>query len=112
MKTTTANQADGRTTIRRTESRIELYDPERAEIIRRDPPLVMTVAETAAVVSKCPRAIRDDIAAGRITAIRIGGSIRIRREDLMRDLGRLPSAALDQTGTAVEAIQPSFSNGQ
>lgn len=71
---------------RRTESRIEHYDPAEAEAIRRNPPMNMTIAEAAAFLSVSPRTIRNQIAARRLTVVRIGSCVRLRLSDLQRAL--------------------------
>jgi excisionase family DNA binding protein len=54
--------------------------PERANLIRTDPPVVLTVMEAAAYIACSPRKLRDLIHARRVKSARIGAKIVIRRE--------------------------------
>ena len=54
--------------------------PERANLIRTDPPVVLTVMEAAAYIACSPRKLRDLITARRVKSARIGAKIVIRRE--------------------------------
>lgn len=80
-------------TIRRTESRLERYAPDLAEAIRRNPPQNLTIAEAAAFLSMSPRSVQNHIAARRLSVTRIGGSVRLRLPDLLRDLEKFKVAA-------------------
>jgi len=80
--------------IRRTETRLEITDPEKAERIRRDPPARMTLAEAACYCGFSPRSLRQYVRNRSISRIKIGGRILFRREQLDNDLVRLEQSAL------------------
>jgi len=62
--------------------------PETADI-RRNPPQVMTVLETATYLRQSERKTREDIRLRRIPHLRLGGKILVRLCDLNRALERL-----------------------
>ena len=62
---------------------------ERAERIRRDPPRIMDLNETAAYLGQSPRKTREDAKLGRIPMVKLGGRIRFRLVDIDRALERL-----------------------
>jgi excisionase family DNA binding protein len=80
--------------IRRTETRLEITDPEKAERVRRDPPSRMTLAEAACYCGFSPRSLRQYVRNRAISRIKIGGRILFRREQLDNDLVRLEQSAL------------------
>lgn len=57
--------------------------------IRRDPPAILSLAETAAFLGQSERKTRDDIRLGRIPHLRLGGRILVRRVDLEHALAAL-----------------------
>ncbi len=57
--------------------------------IRRDPPQVMSVLETATYLGQSERKTREDIRLRRIPHVRLGGKILVRLSDLNRALERL-----------------------
>lgn len=56
--------------------------PHEAAIIRTNPPANLTVMEAAAYIRCSPRKLRDLIKEQRVTAVRIGAKIILRREYL------------------------------
>jgi excisionase family DNA binding protein len=75
--------------IRRTETRYEITNPEDAEIIRRNPPAYMTLAEAACYCGFAPRTLRHYVKNGLIHMIKVGARVVFRREQLDNDLIRL-----------------------
>ena len=61
--------------------------PERADLIRTAPPVVLTLMEAAAYLACSPRKLRDLIQARQIKSARVGAKIVIRREWLDAFLG-------------------------
>jgi hypothetical protein len=57
--------------------------------IRRDPPAILTLAETAVFLWQSERKTRDDIRLRRIPHLRLGGRILVRRADLEGALAAL-----------------------
>jgi len=80
--------------IRRTETRLEITDPSKAERIRRDPPARMTLAEAACYCGFSPRSLRQYVRNRSISRIKIGGRILFRREQLDNDLIALEQRAI------------------
>lgn len=75
--------------VRRTEADLNRYDPERAERIRRDPPLLLDLNE-AAVLARCGvRTLRDHIRRRSLSCVKLGGRVLIRRDQLLADLEKL-----------------------
>ena len=72
--------------IRKTESPL---GAEAAFEIRRNPPRNMNLAEAAAYVGVSPKKLRNDVRLRRIPAVRLGGRIIFRIEDVNRALEKL-----------------------
>ena len=79
--------------LRRTETRLEISDPQRADRVRRDPPFRMTLAEAATYIGISPRTLRDHVRCRRISQVKLGGRIVFRREQLDNDLAKLEQAS-------------------
>lgn len=75
--------------IRRTETHLDKIDPDRAERIRRDPPQVMDLNEAAAFARCGVRTLRDHIRHRRISSLKLGGRVLLRRDALLADLAKL-----------------------
>ncbi len=75
--------------LKRTEIPLEITNPEKAEIIRRNPPANMNLAEAACYCGVSPRSLRQYVRNRAISRIKIGGRILFRREQLDSDLIRL-----------------------
>jgi excisionase family DNA binding protein len=67
--------------------------PDRAILIRTNPPLVMTLFEAAAYIACSPKRLRNLVNSRRITSVRHGVKIVIRREWLDTYLENLSRAA-------------------
>lgn len=80
--------------IRKTETRLETTDPAIAEIIRRNPPARMNLAEAATYIGCSPRSLRDYVRRRAISRVKVGGRILFRREQLDADLERLELKAV------------------
>jgi excisionase family DNA binding protein len=69
----------------------EALAPAVADILERRltalPQLALSIPEAAAMIQAEPHVIRDAIADGRLPALRLGRSVRIRRSDLFRVRG-------------------------
>ncbi|HXU18702.1 MAG TPA: helix-turn-helix domain-containing protein [Terriglobales bacterium] len=57
--------------------------------IRVNPPLIMSLKEAAAFIGVSVRKLRTDLKARRISYIRLGGKILVRRDALMAALEKL-----------------------
>ena len=51
---------------------------------------LMTISETAAILHLAPRTVRRMISRGELYAVRIGRSVRIRREDIRQIIWKYP----------------------
>lgn len=72
----------------------ERLTAESAAAILANPPAIFTIPEGAAWCRVSPRTMREHIAARRVPAIRFGGRVLLRRDDLMRALERMTVQAL------------------
>jgi excisionase family DNA binding protein len=70
-------------------TKISKLTSEEIARIRRDPPAVLTLGETAVFLRQSERKTRDDIRLRRIPHLRLGGRILVRRADLERALAAL-----------------------
>jgi excisionase family DNA binding protein len=72
--------------IKRTDTRLELYDPKKAESIRLNPPIYMSINEAACYIGVSPRTVREYIKKGILPVARPGllkkGRIIIRRVNI------------------------------
>jgi excisionase family DNA binding protein len=74
------------------DKRMELYDPKKAESIRLNPPIYMSISEAACYIGVSPRTVREYIKRGVLPVARLGllkkGRIIIRRfniDDLLAE---------------------------
>jgi excisionase family DNA binding protein len=74
--------------IRPTEIRLELRDAEHAERIKHNPPPILTLQETAALLSCSVRTVRQHINSRRISAAKFGGKVIIKRDTLLNDIDK------------------------
>ena len=86
--------------LRKTETRLEILDPEKAAIIRslhgaptrmnirRDAPARMSLSEASCYCGMSPRTLRDNVRKRRISMVKLGGRILFRKEQLDADLIR------------------------
>jgi len=61
-------------------SKVNRLLPEKAVLIRSNPPVVMNLMEAAAYVACSPRKLRDLVLTRRVRHTRVGSKIIIRRE--------------------------------
>lgn len=80
--------------LRKTETRLEILDPEKAAIIRRDAPARMSLSEASCYCGMSPRTLRDNVRKRRISMVKIGGRILFRKEQLDADLERNEQKAI------------------
>jgi excisionase family DNA binding protein len=66
--------------IRRTETRLENFDPARAEAIRRDPPAMLSLNEAAAVLGIATRTVRQRISDRSLPHVKLGGRVLVPRD--------------------------------
>jgi excisionase family DNA binding protein len=69
--------------------KLETVDDSRAELVRRDPPQIMSVFEAAWYLNCSEKTIRTDIDARRLSCVRLGGRVLLRLVDLHADLDRM-----------------------
>lgn len=79
---------ESESTIRATETNLDIIDPARAEAIRRDPPPVMVLNEAAAFLRTSTRTVRNLIRTRQLAHVKAGGRILLRREHLTDYLDR------------------------
>ncbi len=75
--------------IRRTETNLDRFDPSRAEVIRRDPPRILTLNEAGALIRVSPRTMRNLVRRGDCHSLRIGGGLRFDSARLLREVAEL-----------------------
>lgn len=75
--------------FRNTETKLEIINPELAALIRRDPPVYMSLSEAACYIAMSPRTLRDNVRRGKISMVKIGGRILFRRVQLDADLEKI-----------------------
>ena len=82
--------------LRKTETRLEILDPEKAAIIRslHGAPTRMNLSEAACYCGMSPRTLRDNVRRRRISMIKIGGRILFRKEQLDADIERFELKAI------------------
>lgn len=80
--------------FRRTESRIQDFDPARAESIRRNPPAMLQLNEAACVLGIATRTLRQRIADRTVPHVKIGGRVLIPRDPLFESIAARTIAAV------------------
>jgi excisionase family DNA binding protein len=70
--------------IRRTETRIETFNPDLAVEIRRNPPAMLSLNECAAVLGIATRTVRQRIADRTLPHVRLGGRVLVPRDAMFR----------------------------
>lgn len=86
---TTAEFPDVTKGVRRTETKLDAIDPQRAERIRRDPPQFMDLNEASAFARCAVRTMRAHIRRRAISCVKLGGRVLIERDQLIADLRKL-----------------------
>lgn len=81
-------------TIRRTETRLEAINPDLAVEIRRNPPVMLSLNEAAAVLNIAVRTLRQRISDRTVPHVKLGGRVLIPRDQLFRAIERLTIQAV------------------